>query len=112
ASPLNPGISRMLAMQTIARSMADRGPIHATCTPDCRPIRKAPAQPNATPPASDGARPNHHARLPHWLGLITLVLATNRMLKNRLELAPRRLGQPGSGCGQLSDGPHPRGALP
>src|SRR5262249_46587400 len=37
---------------------ADGGPIHATCTPDCRPIRKAPAQPNATPPASDGARPN------------------------------------------------------
>src|SRR5262249_41659711 len=35
---------------------ADGGPIHATCTPDCRPIRKAPAQPNATPPASDGAR--------------------------------------------------------
>src|SRR5262245_1399140 len=44
-------------MQTIARSMADTGPmggpIHATCTPDCRPIRKTPAQPNATPPASD-----------------------------------------------------------
>jgi hypothetical protein len=37
--------------------MADTGPIHATCTPDCRPIRKAPAQPNATPPTSDGARP-------------------------------------------------------
>src|SRR5262245_17454713 len=40
------------------RYRADRGPIHATCTPDCWPIRKAPAQPNATPPASDGARPN------------------------------------------------------
>src|SRR5262245_16410503 len=36
---------------------ADGGPIHATYTPDCRPIRKVPAQPNATPPASDGARP-------------------------------------------------------
>src|SRR5215831_17998749 len=36
------------------RYRADGGPIHATCTP----IRKAPAQPNATPPASDGARPN------------------------------------------------------
>src|SRR5262245_17192864 len=34
------------------RYRADGGPIHATCTPDCRPIRKAPAQPNATPPAS------------------------------------------------------------
>src|SRR5262249_51012973 len=31
---------------------ADGGPIHATYTPDCRPIRKAPAQPNATRPAS------------------------------------------------------------
>src|SRR5262245_18803795 len=40
------------------RYRADRGPIHATCTPDWKPIRKAPAQPNATPPASDGARPN------------------------------------------------------
>src|SRR5262249_43290134 len=40
------------------RYRADGGSIHATCTPDCRPIRKAPAQPNATPPASDGARPN------------------------------------------------------
>src|SRR5215471_7920282 len=50
----NPGI----LMQTNGRYRADRGPIHATCAPDCRPIRKAPAQPNATPPASDGARPN------------------------------------------------------
>src|SRR5262249_53232726 len=31
---------------------ADGGPMHATYTPDCRPIRKAPAQPNATRPAS------------------------------------------------------------
>jgi hypothetical protein len=37
---------------------ADRGLIHATCTPDCRPIAEAAAQPNARPPASDGARPN------------------------------------------------------
>src|SRR5262249_12108743 len=40
------------------RYRADGGPIHATCTPDCRPIRKAPAQPNATSPTSAGARPN------------------------------------------------------
>src|SRR5215471_19019177 len=49
-------------MQTIARSMPDTGPMEGRymphAPPDCWPIPKAPAQPNATPPASDGARPN------------------------------------------------------
>src|SRR5262249_25069518 len=49
-------------MQTIARSMADTGPMGGRYMPHAPPIvgryGKAPAQPNATPPASDGARPN------------------------------------------------------
>src|SRR5215813_10619369 len=58
------------------RYRADGGPIHATCTPDCRPIRKAPAQPNATPPASDGARPNRFTTrpVPHLLELVARIV--------------------------------------
>src|SRR5262249_28668240 len=65
-----------------ARSMADTGPIEGRYMPHAprfRPIRKAPAQPNATPPASDGARPNQFTTrvcrsIPHLLELVARIV--------------------------------------